>query len=191
MSDRASASGRKEDDRDAVGTGTERVVTTRFGELDVPVEQIVEFPWGLVGLGHLRRFVIVDSGGGGPFHWLQSAEVPELAFVVAESAEFFENYDVPVGPETAEALRLRDEDDALVLLILTISREHRTVTANLKGPVVINQRERIGRQLVLQTPEYATKHPLPTRSRAEGCGPDGSREGRQRSSPRQIEAETC
>jgi flagellar assembly factor FliW len=62
--------------------------------------------------------------------------------------------------QVLESLGLESPDEALVLLILTISGERRTATANLQGPLVLNPKRRLGRQLVLQVPGYTTRHSI-------------------------------
>ena len=47
---------------------------------------------------------------------------------------------------------------ALVIVILVVPRDPWGITANLQGPLVINTRERLGIQLVLNVPEYTTRH---------------------------------
>ncbi|MGZ4603533.1 MAG: flagellar assembly protein FliW, partial [Kineosporiaceae bacterium] len=50
--------------------------------------------------------------------------------------------------ECAE-LGLRDEADALVLVLLTIGRDAAPTTANLLAPVVVNARTRAAAQVIL------------------------------------------
>ena len=40
------------------------VVSSRFGELDVPVDRVLHFPQGLIGFARARRFVILDHRPG-------------------------------------------------------------------------------------------------------------------------------
>ncbi len=48
----------------------------------------------------------------------------------------------------------------MVLVVVTIGKGCKDVTANLAAPIVINSRALTGLQVVLQDPQYATKHPL-------------------------------
>ena len=134
--------------------------TTRFGDQEAPVDMIVEFPDGLLGFPDCRRFIIVQNPSGGPFQWLQSIDEPGLAFVVAEPMEFFENYDVPAKAAELESIGLSVIDDAVVLVLLVVPSDPTLITANLQGPIVINPEARLGKQLVLQVPEYTTSRPI-------------------------------
>jgi flagellar assembly factor FliW len=69
------------------------------------------------------------------------------------------DYEVPLAPDDAQALALHAPDDAMVLLIVSVPNNdaHQT-TANLAGPLVINHRTRVGRQVVLDSKTYPLKY---------------------------------
>jgi flagellar assembly factor FliW len=134
--------------------------TTRFGQLDLPPERILTFPQGLIGFAEVRRFALVDNPGGGPFQWLQAVEVPELAFAVTDPRLFFEDYEVPVRAGELRSIGIERIDEGVVVVILVVPRDPRGITANLLGPIVINLRSRLARQIVLDVPGYTTRHRL-------------------------------
>ncbi|MBI4585798.1 MAG: flagellar assembly protein FliW [Planctomycetes bacterium] len=151
-----------------------RFSTLRFGEVEIAADKVIRFPWGLIGFGEAQRFVMIDHPTGGPFVWLQAVDCPNLAFVIADPADFFDNYQVPVTPEELQSLRLKEVKDGLVLVVVAVQREPRMLTANLQGPILVNPDERIGRQLVLQVPGYTTRHPISIEKRSgkEAGGPE-------------------
>ena len=51
--------------------------TTRFGELEIEPEKVIEMPDGMVGFRD-RSFVLLNPGKGAPFYWFQSVESPNL-----------------------------------------------------------------------------------------------------------------
>jgi flagellar assembly factor FliW len=58
-------------------------------------------------------------------------------------------------------LNLNDPSEAFVLNIVTL-RDQGQATVNLKGPIVINRRTLIGKQVIpVNAAEYAIRHPLP------------------------------
>ncbi|MGH2627469.1 MAG: flagellar assembly protein FliW, partial [Anaerolineales bacterium] len=73
---------------------------------------------------------------------------------------FFEDYHVPVKEEELRSIGIERIDDGVVVVILVVPREPRRITANLMGPIVINARDRLARQLVLEVPGYTTRHPI-------------------------------
>ena len=47
-----------------------------------------------------------------------------------------------------------------IYTIVTLSKEFKKSTSNLLAPVVINVKEKKGKQFVLNNSPYTTKHPL-------------------------------
>jgi len=135
-----------------------KVATTRFGEIELREEDIITFKRGLIGFPDFKRYVIIDHPGGGPFKWLQAVDAPQLAFAITDPLIFFPDYRVPVAMEDLEEIRITNAEDGVVVVILVVPRDPYGITANLQGPVVINMKDRLGMQLVLNVPEYTTKH---------------------------------
>ena len=135
-----------------------KLKTTRFGEIEIPETEIYTFPEGLFGFADVRSYLIVESPQGGLFRWLQSTEAPSLAFVVCDPAPFFPEYRVKVRPEDLAAIKLLDVAAGVVLVILTVPRDPREITANLQGPLVLNREARLGRQVVLAEPGVTPRH---------------------------------
>jgi flagellar assembly factor FliW len=137
-----------------------RVRTLRFGDLDVPEEEIVVFPAGLVGMPQWREFVLLRTADSGPFEWMQSLEEPAIAFLVADPAPFFPDYRVPVRAADLAAIGLEDPAQGVVRVILTLAERAEETTANLKGPVVIHPKTRRAVQLVISETPYTTRERL-------------------------------
>lgn len=135
-----------------------KIATTRFGEIDLPDESLITFPEGIVGFPHATGFVIFDCGDDGIFKWLQSVNVPELAFVICEATLIVPQYQIAIGRKEQDVLRLERPEDAAVCLILSIPPNPADMTANLVGPIVMNAESRLGMQLVLVNPEYDTRY---------------------------------
>jgi len=135
-----------------------KVKTTRFGEIEVREEDILTFPRGLIGFPSLKRYVLLDHPGGGPFKWLQALDQPQTAFAVTDPLIFFPDYRIPVSLEDLAEIKIKDPSDGVVVVILVVPKDPYRITANLQGPLVINVKERLGMQLVLNVPGYTTKH---------------------------------
>jgi len=136
------------------------IATVRFGALDVPENEQVEFSRGLLGFENLKRFVHVEIEEEFPFGWLQSLEDPKIAFVVANPALFFPQYRLDVDPRELGDVRPGPDEKLLVLGICTLPESLHEVSMNLQGPLVINLSSRKGKQLVLNHSGYATAHRL-------------------------------
>ncbi len=130
-----------------------QLVTRHWGVLSVDDDRIITLTDAILGFPDQRRFVLLPAGGGSPFLYLQSADVPTLAFAVLDPLVLVPDYEVP--PE--EGARWGPPEEWAVLVLCTITPTERS--ANLRSPVVINRRTREGGQIVLSLP-YPFHHPL-------------------------------
>ena len=137
-----------------------KIPTTRFGELDMPDEEIYSFPEGLLGFADVRKFILLQNPKGGPIHWLQAAEVPSLAFVVADPTLFFSDYRVGVRAEEMSSIHLDDLANGVVRVILTVPKDPKEITANLQGPLILNPQKRLGRQIVVTDAKLSTREKI-------------------------------
>lgn len=114
----------------------------------------------MIGFEQHTRFALLAHRAGANFKWLQSVEEPGLAFVVVDPSKHFSDYEIEVSDTDAENIHLRDEKDASVLVILTIRESGKEVSANLAAPVIINAKEQLAAQIVIQNERYSTQHSL-------------------------------
>ena len=136
------------------------VSSTRFGILNVPAEALLTFPSGVLGFPEWTRYVMLDHDTDAPFKWLHSAEEASLAFVVIDPALFNPHYQVTISPEARLEVGGNETDQLSLAVILTIpSDDPAAMTANLRGPLLMNPRTRICKQLVL-TEDYPTRYPV-------------------------------
>ena len=136
------------------------VSSTRFGVMTVPAEKVLAFPSGLLGFPEWTRYVILDQDTDAPFKWLHCVEEASLAFVVIDPALFNQNYQVTISEEARFEVAGNETDELSLVVILTIpSDDPSAVTANLRGPLLMNPRTRLCKQLVL-TEDYPTRYPV-------------------------------
>ncbi len=136
------------------------IQTTRFGQVEIKSEDLIEFKEGVLGFGHLRKFVILDDPTDEVFAWLQSCERPEIAFPVLEPEFFAANYKFTLTKSDMEALSVKGMDRVKVFCIVTIPEDPALMTANLKAPILINIPDRVARQCVLQDNHLAIREPI-------------------------------
>lgn len=143
--------------------------TKNFGELDIDEKKIIAFPEGLPGFEEEKEFVIINNEDEeNPFCWLQSVKNPDLAFVIVDPFFVFSDYSVDLSETVQEKLKIKDEKDVAVYSIVVVPEDLKKMTANLLGPIVINVRERLGKQVILDDPRYTTKHYIfPQKDRGE------------------------
>ena len=122
---------------------------------------IINFPLGLLGFEQIKQYTLLSHPDEAPFLRLQRAEDLNSGFLVVPPSECVASYQPDLHPEDVAFLKLRGSEDAFVLNIVTL-RSDGQATVNLKGPLVINRRTLIGKQVVpVNAADYSVQHPLP------------------------------
>lgn len=119
----------------------------------------VIFKKGIPGFDSLREFTIKDLEGNEKFKILESRE-SEISFVTTNPFEIYSDYEVDLNDETIKELEIKRPEDVVILSIITLGRTLESSTMNLKAPLVINIKNNLGKQYIMQNSKYETKHPL-------------------------------
>jgi len=138
-----------------------KIRTTRFGEIEVEDEAVISVPGGLIGFSDQERYVIIEHKPESPFFWFQAVDRPDLAFVIANPFAFKPDYDLNLSEDILADLGIEDPEDMVVYVIMTIPHGRpQDMTANLLGPLIINTKSRIVRQIILDDSEYSHRYPI-------------------------------
>lgn len=130
-----------------------------FGEIEIDEENVLTFPEGIPGFEQYKKFVIINNPDEeNPFDWLQSVDNEDLAFVIINPFFAFPDYDITIPESAIEKLRIKDETDVFVYTIVVVPENLEDMTTNLSGPIIINGREKLGKQVILEDKRYTTKH---------------------------------
>ncbi len=128
-----------------------------------PAANHFELPQGLIGFKEYTRAELLYVPDHLPFLWLKLQRGAEsVHFIVIEPGGLVPEYTPELFDADAEALDLHDPAEAMLLNIVTL-RQHSPLdaTINLIGPVVVNRRTRVGRQLVISNySKYSAHWPL-------------------------------
>ena len=135
-----------------------KVKTTRFGEIDVPEGEVVHLPSGLIGFPELKQYVLLDHEKESPFKWFQSLEDGAIAFVLIDPLLFNPEYVAEVADAELAELDVQTEEDLVISVIVTVPSNPQNMTANLKAPLIFNLKNRRGKQVILNTSSYTTRH---------------------------------
>ena len=137
-----------------------KIKTTRFGELEVDKKDVIEFSEGLLGFENLKKFFVVDPGDQTLILWLQSIDDAGTAFPIIEPKIFQPSYSVKLLPVELNSLQLENLSNASVYAILTIPQNVTEMSANLKAPIIINNKTKNARQIVLQDSKLEVRHKM-------------------------------
>lgn len=123
---------------------------------------LLRLPQGLIGFPQHQTFELLYQPEQLPFRWLRLHGPETVHFVVIEPGGLIPDYEPELFDEDAAFLGITDPNDALVLNIVTVGRSQPvTATVNLIGPIVINRRTGLGKQVVLSNhTRYDARFPL-------------------------------
>lgn len=126
------------------------VKTTRFGPIAANQADIIVFPNGLIGFEDTRHWLVLADANSADLAWLQSTAQPQVAIPLISPRKFLPDYKVTISQRQIDTLRVRSSDRIFVMLVL--SKTAKTLTVNLRGPLVINLTQRLAVQCVLNEP---------------------------------------
>ncbi|WP_425448028.1 flagellar assembly protein FliW [Dethiothermospora halolimnae] len=133
--------------------------TKHFGEITIEKEKIITFKNGLYGFEDQNRFTIIENNDKeNPFQWLQSIDDSNLAFVVINPFIFKPDYDFDIPDSTVDKLEIEDPKDLLIYTIAVVPEDIKDVTVNLSGPIIINSKNKLGKQIIIEDKRYTTKY---------------------------------
>ena len=135
-----------------------KVETTRFGAVEVKEDDFITLPSGLIGFPELKKYVLLDHDKDSPFKWLQSLEDGAIAFVLINPLLFKADYLVEATENDVSDLEVSVEEDLVVSVIVTVPSNPQNMTANLKAPLIFNLKNRKGKQIILSSNDYTTRH---------------------------------
>ncbi|HEY4299534.1 MAG TPA: flagellar assembly protein FliW [Candidatus Didemnitutus sp.] len=124
---------------------------------------VFTLPQGIIGFEKYTRAELLYLPDHLPFLWLRlQGPSDTVQFIVLEPAGLIAGYEPELFDEDAASLDLSDPSEAMVLNIVTLKNQvPLDATINLVGPIILNRRTRIGRQLVLSNySRYSSHHPL-------------------------------
>ena len=129
---------------------TLKIQTDYRGEVEYEKEDIIHIEESLYGFEGFKDFILIGNVEPGlPFHWLQSIEDENVTFVITDPFLFVEKYDFELDEHTVDQLNIEAIEDILVYTTAIIPEKVEDITLNLKSPIIINLKERKGKQVIL------------------------------------------
>lgn len=136
-------------------------LNTRFyGTKEYDESDIINFPKGLPGFKDLKKFIIFSLEENNIFSMLHSIEDSNIGLIVVSPFYAMKEYEFNLEDHIEKQLRIESEEDVLVLTTVCVDSNEKKVTTNLKAPIVINIKQKIGEQLILDEAKYPIKYPL-------------------------------
>ena len=141
-----------------------KLTTTRFGTIDVEEDRLIFFPQGLPGFEQLTRWCLLHQDDAPGLNWLQSWEDPDVAILLADPDQIFQNYDVELDIDNLAPLNLSvndgETDTHLVVMRVVLRLDGNGVVANLRAPILFNTQNNRAMQIVLPLGTFPTAERL-------------------------------
>ena len=134
--------------------------TINFGDLDIPEDKIITFKEGLPGFPQIHRFAVIEQEELKPFQYLQALEDPPIALFIINPFMVDPTYKFRLTDMDMEDLNSKNSAELAVFTVATIPEDPSQATLNLMAPIVINEKDRCGKQVILLESKYSVKHPL-------------------------------
>lgn len=138
-----------------------KIQSGRLGEVEINPAKIITLNDGVIGFPAYKRYVFLPfMEEDSPFELFQAVDHGNLGFIAVNPFLFAPGYEFEISDADMEAIQVTSKDDVTVKVFVTIPKNPKEMTANLQGPLLINEKRLLGMQIVLQDTEHTTKHPI-------------------------------
>jgi flagellar assembly factor FliW len=134
--------------------------TINFGNLEIHEDKVITFKEGLPGFPQIHRFAIIEQEELKPFQYLQALEDPPIALFIINPFMVDPTYKFRLTDSDMAELNSHNSAELAVFAVVTIPKDPSQATLNLMAPIVINEKDRCGKQVILLESNYSVRHPL-------------------------------
>jgi flagellar assembly factor FliW len=129
-----------------------KVETYLFGAIEVDSEKVITFPNGLVAFENCKRYTLIQEDKQGASFTLQSLDQPGLALQIVDPTTLGFHYELQLSDAESALLQSPAAEDVAVMQVLCKKDGNGKgeIVPNLRAPLVINMRSRIGLQKVME-----------------------------------------
>jgi len=131
--------------------------TSRFGSIEIDQNATITLTQPIIGFQEYRRFVILP-GPSDFLLWLQSTDSGDLAFILMDPRTLIPDYKVTLSQHDLTELAAASVDELDVYTLVVVPRDRSKVRTNMKAPLLINAKHRLGKQVVLDTDDYPVQY---------------------------------
>ena len=139
------------------------IETRAFGEVDIDPGKIIHFEKGIIGFPEYCDYALIhdsEQGNNAGIRWMQSIDEPGFALPVMDPLIVAEDYNPEVDDEVLKPIGKIDPEEILVLVTVTVPKDLKKMSVNLRVPIVINVTERKAVQIILEDDSYKVKFPI-------------------------------
>jgi flagellar assembly factor FliW len=131
------------------------VNTKDYGEMEFDEEDIIKFPFGIYAFEECKEFVIISKNDKMQ-KYLQYVKDTDPRFIIFRPQDLFNDYNPEIPDWVKEELQAQG-DELSLFLIANIPSKIKNMTVNLKSPIIINFKKRLGTQAILEDQNFSVR----------------------------------
>lgn len=120
----------------------------------------VIFEKGLLGIEEIKNYKIEDIEENEDFKLLTAIGNEEISIIIISPFLVKSDYEIELSDEVSNRLKIESKDEVELFTTVTVNSDIKKITTNLRAPIVINKRNKLAEQIVLNKEQYKIKYPL-------------------------------
>ncbi|MFP6583207.1 MAG: flagellar assembly protein FliW [Candidatus Hydrogenedentota bacterium] len=134
--------------------------TKRFGVIEVDDQAVITFTQPIIGFQEFRRYLLLDGPPESNVQWLQSIDSGDLAFILMDPRNVVPDYTIKLGAHELSEMAVTTVEELDVYTLVVVPQDASKTRTNLKAPIVINPKQRLAKQTILDKSSYLVQYLL-------------------------------
>ena len=120
----------------------------------------IHFKDGLYGFEGIKDYILLQEENSGVIWSLQAAEHSYPSFIVVNPFLLIKDYKLTLEDSDMKSLGNPAKSDICCMVIAVIKKKLPDSVVNLKSPIVVNVKNKTGRQVIMEDCEYPVRYHL-------------------------------
>ena len=143
------------------------IKTKDFGQIDINEQDILSFPLGVYAYDDVKEFVLLNQDTDNGIVQLQAVKEQSPRFIMLDPFMYIEDYNPIISKSDIEYLNATSVEEFNIFVIAVVPEDITKLTVNLKSPVLINFKSKLGMQSILEN-DYPTRYFMLNEERTDG-----------------------
>ena len=133
------------------------IKTKDYGITEISKNDIIHFTSGILGFEDTTEYVLLQKKDN-PVLQLQSISGETPRFIVFKPESIVKGYRPEIPASVLECIKAGSAEQISIFVIAVVPDNIKDMTVNLKSPVIVNNKERLAVQVVLDSADYSMRH---------------------------------